>query len=134
MKNRQDASPRRKPRNSAARSAEYRPARKPEPQEVYVDVTQVEGAFRTLRPELIRAIVAEGYVTPTPVQEQSIPHLMKGLDLLGTAQTGTGKTAAFALPLLERMSKNKQRPQSNFPACADSGPRPASWQLRSATA
>jgi ATP-dependent RNA helicase RhlE len=52
---------------------------------------------------LLRAVAAEGYVTPTPIQSASIPHLLAGRDLLGTAQTGTGKTAAFALPILHRL-------------------------------
>ncbi len=64
-----------------------------------------QGAFGVLIPELRRAIAAEGYATPTPIQEQCIPHLLKGRDLLGCAQTGTGKTAAFALPLLQRLSE-----------------------------
>ena len=52
---------------------------------------------------LLRAIRGEGYTTPTPIQIQAIPHLLKGKDLLGCAQTGTGKTAAFALPILQRL-------------------------------
>lgn len=53
-----------------------------------------------LHKQLMKAIDAEGYETPTPIQAQAIPHLLKGRDLLGIAQTGTGKTAAFALPTL----------------------------------
>ena len=52
---------------------------------------------------LQRAVRAVGYETPTPIQEQSIPSLLEGKDLLGIAQTGTGKTAAFALPILQRL-------------------------------
>ncbi len=63
-----------------------------------------QGAFRALIPALQRSVAAEGYVTPTPVQEQSIQPLLDGRDLLGTAQTGTGKTAAFVLPLLQRLA------------------------------
>ena len=58
-----------------------------------------------LRAPLLRAIAAEGYTTPTPIQSQAIPHVMQGHDLLGCAQTGTGKTAAFALPILHRISE-----------------------------
>jgi ATP-dependent RNA helicase RhlE len=53
---------------------------------------------------LAQAVAAEGYVTPTPIQAQAIPHVLAGRDLLGLAQTGTGKTAAFALPILQRLS------------------------------
>ncbi len=56
---------------------------------------------------LLNAISSEGYTAATPIQAQSIPALMKGRDLLGIAQTGTGKTAAFALPLLHRLLENK---------------------------
>jgi len=59
-----------------------------------------------LAPPLLRAISDEGYTTPSPIQEKSIPALLKGKDLLGVAQTGTGKTAAFALPLLHRIAAN----------------------------
>jgi len=52
---------------------------------------------------LLRAVSAEGYDVPTPIQEQAIPPILAGSDLLGCAQTGTGKTAAFALPILQRL-------------------------------
>jgi ATP-dependent RNA helicase RhlE len=55
---------------------------------------------------LLRAVRAENYSQPTPIQAQAIPHLLEGRDLLGIAQTGTGKTAAFALPILQRLSAN----------------------------
>jgi ATP-dependent RNA helicase RhlE len=50
---------------------------------------------------LLKALKTEGYTEPTPIQEQAIPILLEGRDLLGCAQTGTGKTAAFALPMLQ---------------------------------
>ena len=53
---------------------------------------------------LVRAVRSEGYLTPTPIQERAIPHVLAGKDLLGCAQTGTGKTAAFALPILQRLT------------------------------
>jgi len=56
------------------------------------------------------ALADQGYVTPSPIQAQAIPHLLEGRDLLGCAQTGTGKTAAFSLPILNALHKNKQRP------------------------
>ena len=57
---------------------------------------------------LLKALTAEGYVTPTPIQAQAIPSVMAGRDLLGIAQTGTGKTAAFALPILHRLSEDRR--------------------------
>ena len=58
---------------------------------------------------LLRALTAEGYATPTPIQAQAIPQLLRGGDVLGIAQTGTGKTAAFALPILQRLSESKRK-------------------------
>jgi ATP-dependent RNA helicase RhlE len=52
---------------------------------------------------LLKALTAEGYVNPTPIQQKAIPEVLAGRDLLGCAQTGTGKTAAFALPMIERL-------------------------------
>ena len=57
-----------------------------------------------LRPEILQAIEAKGYTTPTPIQAQAIPAVLSGADILAGAQTGTGKTAAFTLPLLELLS------------------------------
>ena len=59
---------------------------------------------------LMRALVEEGYSTPTPIQAGAIPLLMQGRDLLGMAQTGTGKTAAFALPILHRLATDRRAP------------------------
>jgi len=59
---------------------------------------------------LLTALKAAGYEKPTPIQSKAIPHVMKGADLLGIAQTGTGKTAAFALPILHRLSENRIKP------------------------
>lgn len=58
----------------------------------------------SLAPFLLRALTEQGYASPTPIQAQSIPMLLQGRDMLGMAQTGTGKTAAFALPLLHRLA------------------------------
>jgi ATP-dependent RNA helicase DeaD len=61
-----------------------------------------------LRPELLRALSDLGYEEPTPIQRESIPPLLNGRDLLGQAATGTGKTAAFALPLLQRLTRTER--------------------------
>ncbi|MBU8922599.1 MAG: DEAD/DEAH box helicase [Bacteroidales bacterium] len=74
-----------------------------------------EGVFSRLIPEIQRAVAAEGYKTPTPIQEQCIPLLLNGSDLMGTAQTGTGKTAAFVLPLLQRLAVKPRRPRRGAP-------------------
>ncbi len=58
---------------------------------------------------ILRAIADEGYATPTPIQGKAIPPLLDGRDLLGIAQTGTGKTAAFALPLLDHLAKDARK-------------------------
>jgi len=59
---------------------------------------------------ILRALRDEGYSTPTPIQAQSIPALLRGEDLLGIAQTGTGKTCAFAVPIIQRLLANPRRP------------------------
>ena len=64
-----------------------------------------------LCPEILRAVKAQGYTVPTPIQEKAIPHVLAGKDVLGSAQTGTGKTAAFALPILQRLRANPERAQ-----------------------
>ena len=64
-----------------------------------------------LDPAIHRVIDEIGYETPSPIQARSIPPLLEGRDLLGQAQTGTGKTAAFALPLLSRLNLKKKKPQ-----------------------
>jgi ATP-dependent RNA helicase DeaD len=64
-----------------------------------------------LIPPVLKALDIAGYESPTPIQAQTIPHLMAGKDVLGQAQTGTGKTAAFALPILSRIDIKKVQPQ-----------------------
>ena len=57
-----------------------------------------------LQAELLRAVAEQGYTEPTPIQKQAIPVVLAGRDLLGAAQTGTGKTAGFVLPMLQRLT------------------------------
>ena len=60
-----------------------------------------------LRTELLKALAQKGYARPTPIQDQAIPAILEGNDVLGGAQTGTGKTAAFALPILQQLSESR---------------------------
>ncbi|MEQ9575131.1 MAG: DEAD/DEAH box helicase, partial [Rhodospirillales bacterium] len=64
---------------------------------------------------ILRALSDEGYTNPTPIQEKSIPPLLEGRDLLGVAQTGTGKTASFALPILQSFADNSRKALPNRP-------------------
>lgn len=70
-----------------------------------VDTTNSFADFH-LQPELLANVEAKGYVKPTQIQDQVIPHIMNNRDVLGIANTGTGKTAAFALPLIDKILKN----------------------------
>ena len=72
------------------------------------DYTLTQFTDLGLAKPLLKALADEGYDTPTPIQAQAIPGVMSGRDLLGIAQTGTGKTAAFALPILHRLAENKK--------------------------
>lgn len=71
--------------------------------------------FGQLNPLIQHAVAAEAYETPTPIQEKSIPALLEGRDLLGCAQTGTGKTAAFLLPILHRLAANPKEVRIGHP-------------------
>src|SRR5512147_1548584 len=72
-----------------------------------------------LSPEILRAVSESGYTTPTPIQAQAIPVVLAGRDVMGGAQTGTGKTAGFGLPILHRL-----QPQAN------TSPSPARHPVR----
>jgi superfamily II DNA/RNA helicase len=62
-----------------------------------------------LSPEVLQAVSEAGYSNPTPIQEQAIPHVQRGRDVLGCAQTGTGKTASFVLPMIDRLAAGRAR-------------------------
>jgi len=62
-----------------------------------------------LSEKVLQAVEASGYTTPTPIQAQAIPQALAGRDVLGIAQTGTGKTAAFTLPMLSRLEQGRAR-------------------------
>ena len=81
-----------------------------------------------LRPELLQALTSLGYEEPTPIQREAIPPLLAGNDLLGQAATGTGKTAAFALPVLQRLAAGGRGSRTGG---AGPGARPASSPSRS---
>src|SRR5690606_36872156 len=66
----------------------------------------------TISAPILQAIKQVGYETPTQIQARAIPHLLAGCDLVGQAQTGTGKTAAFAIPILNRLALTQKEPQA----------------------
>ncbi|CAN1721456.1 ATP-dependent RNA helicase RhlE [Hyphomicrobium sp. 1Nfss2.1] len=74
------------------------------------DTTSTTFTDLGLDASLLKALTSEGYTTPTPIQAQAIPGVMAGRDLMGIAQTGTGKTAAFALPILHRLLSEPRKP------------------------
>ena len=68
-----------------------------------------------LNDAIVKALTEEKYETPTPIQAQTIPIVMTGRDVIGIAQTGTGKTAAFALPILQRLAQNPPSRSASVP-------------------
>ncbi len=62
---------------------------------------------------LLRAVAEQGYDTPSPIQQQAIPAVLAGRDLMAAAQTGTGKTAGFTLPMLQRLTESKRKVSPN---------------------
>ena len=81
-------------------------------------MSNVSFADLGLSEPLLRALEAAKYTMPTPIQARTIPALLQGRDVLGVAQTGTGKTAAFALPVLQQLAASKERAQPKSPRTA----------------
>ncbi len=81
------------------------------PQPEAADVAEIKFADLGLSPAVLEAVTSVGYETPSPIQAQTIPHILNGDDVLGIAQTGTGKTAAFALPALCHLDAKINSPQ-----------------------
>src|SRR5512132_2273771 len=78
-----------------------------------LEVTETRGfAELGLDPAILESLTALGYEEPTPIQREAIPALLEGKDLLGQAATGTGKTAAFALPILQRLRPGGSSPRA----------------------
>ena len=69
----------------------------------------MEFADLGLSPETLKAVSDAGYLTPTPIQEQAIPIVLMGRDVLGVAQTGTGKTAAFTMPMIDILAGGRSK-------------------------
>ncbi len=78
-----------------------------------------------LRPEILRAVAEKKYTAPTPIQQKAIPLVLEGKDVLGCAQTGTGETAAFALPILHRPQETPRKGNGRRPSPARMGRRRA---------
>jgi superfamily II DNA/RNA helicase len=102
-----------RPLRRAPPSATTKPGR-PRSNDSRPNSPDTTGGFESLglAPELLRALADVGYESPSPIQAATIPPLLSGRDLLGQAQTGTGKTAAFALPILARIDTNNGLPQA----------------------
>ncbi|MFX4222539.1 MAG: DEAD/DEAH box helicase [Thalassobaculum sp.] len=71
--------------------------------------TQKTFADLGLSDEIVEAVTSAGYTTPTPIQEKAIPYVLMGRDVLGCAQTGTGKTASFTLPMIDILSAGRAK-------------------------
>ncbi len=71
-----------------------------------------------LLPSIMKALDQEGYTTPTPIQEEAIPVILAKRDILGCAQTGTGKTAAFAIPMIQMLDQDRERGKKGYPVNA----------------
>ena len=92
-----------------------------------------EFAALGVAPPILKALAARGYQRPTPIQARAIPHLLDGADLLGIAQTGTGKTAAFAIPMLQTLYEDHEQARPGHPRALVLAPtRELASQIRDA--
>jgi len=96
------------PAASAAAPRASGPCPEPGREPCRAPLAEPAGVFGRLLPALQQAVAEAGYATPTPIQEQAIAPILQGRDVLGCAQTGTGKTAAFVLPLLQRLQAQRR--------------------------
>ncbi len=84
-----------------------------------------------LSPDILRAVAEQGYREPTPIQQQAIPAVLEGRDLMASAQTGTGKTAGFTLPLLQHPDHSPAaRQRASSGTMRSFLPRPVNWRRR----
>ena len=86
-----------------------------------------------LEPRLLTAIETKGYTIPSPIQEKAIPAILAGDDVMAAAQTGTGKTAAFTLPLLQRLAKGHRAQANQVRALVLTPPRELAAQVAEIT-
>src|SRR5690606_8852763 len=100
------------PNGARARLSPWR-IRQRQPKNVSLDEQTAQEALTFadlgLSPKVLSAVQDAGYTVPTPIQSGAIPHALEGKDVLGIAQTGTGKTAAFVLPMITRLEKGRAR-------------------------
>ncbi len=94
---------------AAIRAASRRPQAPATPATTAVELPGRTFAHFGLSPALLANIAGKGYTVPTPIQDQAIPAIMAGRDVIGIANTGTGKTAAFLIPLIEKISKDRNQ-------------------------
>ena len=125
---------RRRNRHPGLAEREFKPTRVPKPKGTIPEAF-AGTVFGLVHPLLQHAVADEAYLTPTPIQEKAIPHLLDGRDLMGCAQTGTGKTAAFLLPILHRLNLNPKPVERNRPRALVLAPtRELAAQIATSTA
>ncbi len=125
---------RRRNRHPGLAEREIRPTQVPKPKGEIPEAF-AGTVFGLVHPLLQHAVADEAYLTPTPIQEKAIPYLLEGRDLMGCAQTGTGKTAAFLLPILHRLTLNPKPAERNRPRALVLAPtRELAAQIATSTA